>query len=543
MHRLVPVIIAIFHSYSLLAVTRGDQVYVHFDKDIYTAGDVIQYKAYLLNGGDKRNDILYFTLSAIGRPDVMNWRTNIRDNMAAGFLRLPTDLPEGIYEVMAYTHGMLNREVTFRHRILILNLSKTTPDSMLLTGPIFSRNSDQLPVNRISLKVPDRVMPCQKINLQIDNDSDDSVYLSVTVIKETLFTSVLDNNPKVQLNHPHGISDNECALLNESAGYTFSGTVSVNDIPLTGVKLLLAVQDSVSPVIIYSRSDSNGHFCFILNKFYDNKNLYVGIADTLVEHKINWSIDKKAANNALNGEMTVLDDKLKNELTQLHNLRLIDNVYFKSSDTVINHSIQRPVGFYFNPDNSVRLSDYVELFNFNEIDDNILPLVQFSVQGDKYRLLVFNYFLNIWSDDVLILLNGVPFSDLKYISLLGTKQIKKIDTYSSGIIIGGVSYDGALCIYTFDNNIPDPDILVFSNKVAPRGYVRRIENNISGRLPDFRDNLLFEPEVHIGGRNSNSVSFSASLLEGNYRVSVRGVNSKGDFVSIDKNVLIGTVNE
>ena len=186
--------------------------------------------------------------------------------------------------------------------------------------------------------------------------------------------------------------------------------------------------------------------------------------------------------------------------------------------------------------------------NFNEIDDNILPSIRFFRQNNQQTIMIYNGAQQSWYDDILLLLNGVPFTDMEYFGMLGSKQLKRLELYTSGMIIGGLSYNGVVAAYTYDHVIPETYLqskaFIWHNKVIPNGYKTiSPEQDADDRIPDFRDNLCFEPDLRIGPGKTIHVSFPASYLNGTYRITLSGITASGHPINISSRFVIGPDNE
>jgi hypothetical protein len=135
-----------------------------------------------------------------------------------------------------------------------------------------------------------------------------------------------------------------------------------------------------------------------------------------------------------------------------------------------------------------------------------------------------------------VLLDGVLFTDLTYISTLGTKDIKKIYVYQTEILYGTLTFYGILLINTYDGKVPKSYLnkytYVYNNKVQlpfestegtgtmPRNY--EIDN-----YPDLRQSLYWQPSLMVTGRNKIIIEFRTSELKGDYQISVQGITSGG----------------
>ncbi len=533
--------------------TCREIVFVHFDKEVYTAGSAVRFKAYLLTqSGERHNTIVYISMHGCDGLEVFHGRIPVINNMATGLFQLPGQLPEGIYEIRAYTNVMrcTHAEAVFKKSLLVLGFAATSGDTLFM--PAVVHWEVPAPVQKnfgIEMKVSgQQIAPGQNMHLGISSNIEDSAFLSLSVCLETPFADVL-NGYETAISGPAfpGSSleeDSHC--LQESAGFILAGTLlkRSNRMPVSGADLLLAVTDSTWPALLYAKTDEQGDFYFYLNNHYDNRDLVIQLADSGYRGDLLWMIEDKGLHEVTEMIDIQPNDAQKKFLQHIRELRMIEAVFGDGRDTAIGRVLTPGYNAFFShPDKVTRPAEYVNLHNFNEMDDNILPLIRFFRRDNRYCLSVYNAGQNSWYEDVLLLLNGVPFYDQEYISMLSTKQVKRVDTYTSGLIVGGVSYDGVVSVYTYDNTLPEAYLqsgaCVWRNHVLSNGYITVPETVDAGdRIPDFRDNLCFMPEITIGPGETIDIAFKGSLLEGSYRIRIKGITASGEPVSLSSRFII-----
>ena len=140
----------------------------------------------------------------------------------------------------------------------------------------------------------------------------------------------------------------------------------------------------------------------------------------------------------------------------------------------------------------------------------------------------------------MVILNGVPFTDLAYIATLGTKDIKRIEVISSNFMVGDITFPGFVSIYTNDNKIPEIYLknssvtyknTVISKIMGGEKIFNEQEENTSKHLPDFRNNLYWKPGIIVTGKEAIVLEFPVSKLTGKYIVSIQGLTLFGQPVS------------
>jgi TonB-dependent SusC/RagA subfamily outer membrane receptor len=88
------------------------KVYLHLDKPYYEYGDIIWIKAYLVNAlshlPDKHSTNLYVDLINPAKTVVETKRFRLKDGFAKGDFMIRDTMPEGLYQIRAYTNWMRN---------------------------------------------------------------------------------------------------------------------------------------------------------------------------------------------------------------------------------------------------------------------------------------------------------------------------------------------------------------------------------------------------------------------------------------------------
>jgi len=201
--------------------------------------------------------------------------------------------------------------------------------------------------------------------------------------------------------------------------------------------------------------------------------------------------------------------------------------------------IFRPTGnFYGSPDETLHLSDYAELNDFNEIARNILPGVNYPGTGQKIRILD-NASHVMQKEEALVFVNGIPFPDPAFVSKLDSRQVRKIDLKRHHLLYGNLDIAGILAISTREQDLypldPRMASLVYPNPVNDRipklsGPVYEGAGKWPENLPDFRQTLFWEPAVNLTDGKAE-LEFWTPDVRGTYTIRVEGITGNGQTVS------------
>ena len=125
------------------------KVYLHLDKTAYKAGEMIWVKAYLLNGlnhlPDTLSTNLYVELISPFETRVEIKRFQMFNGFGIGDFHLSDTLPEGLYQIRAYTNWMQNFDESFYFN---RNFPLTNPSYSKLISPKQARVNQKEIVNR-----------------------------------------------------------------------------------------------------------------------------------------------------------------------------------------------------------------------------------------------------------------------------------------------------------------------------------------------------------------------------------------------------------
>ena len=125
-------------------LNNNEKVFVHLDGNDYVAGEVVNYKAYVLNAVTlkpfTKSKILYFELSNYKGQPVLFWHTNIEEGIVIDRIELPDTLTTGMYTMRAYTNWMRNTspQYFFNKQILIAGISDAGLQQIPITESLYN---------------------------------------------------------------------------------------------------------------------------------------------------------------------------------------------------------------------------------------------------------------------------------------------------------------------------------------------------------------------------------------------------------------------
>jgi hypothetical protein len=518
-----------------------ERIWIHLDKSAYTAGETLHYRVFSWNGltGSNTLDgkILYFALIDFKGRSAVSWRINVKEGDISGSYVIPEFLVPGVYRMTAYTSGNMNSDL-FYQQVVITSLSHAFPDSMHVSGKdpfigTFDDKGIRIEKSGDTLHAGDTLVA----SLFLDEGIEKPVRISVSASLDVPFAkndTVLKpiGEIKNKLTNP-GI------FFQEYQHFILSGYLKQRstDQPIRHGQVLLAVNDSLFPHILYSRTDTFGRFNFYLDEWFDNHDLVLQSVGPPVEGGIRWEIMSKTPGLPQTPMQVFLtDDKLKSFTRIINEVRMVESVYTSALPAETRQVLATATNYFIPPSLVIRPADYADMVNLNEMIENMVPIVRLFSRNGNHVMQIYNPKTGEWPESNMVLMNGIPFYDLNFVATLGTKDISKIEVISSNYIMGDLTWPGVFSIYTRDHKIPayylKNKAYIFANPVSDDGAaLEKSATHENGVYPDFRTCLMWEPDQQIEPGHKTVIRIPVSSLTGHYSLVVNGITGSGKPVS------------
>ncbi|MGA1978612.1 MAG: hypothetical protein ABSG89_12265 [Bacteroidales bacterium] len=545
---------------------KGERVYVHTDRDIYVAGENIFFKLYLVDYSTHRlseiSSIAYLILRSRTSSVIAKIRFRAEGGTAYGTVLLPDTLSSGLYQIVAFTNWMRNagEGSFFTKEIFVANRfdkDLTVLDS--LSGSTGKRNvspSGTFKKNNSLEVIPDKTEyeRREKINIIMkfpENASGTPANISVSVYEEVPgaesrssvhdFLSAKQDN-FVSRGFP---ASDKRDFLPEIKGEIIEGRVIDQDTSagVANTCVFLSVRDSVVN-LKYDYSDTDGVFRFLLNDYYDGKDLFFSIKDNPGDKKLKIEIDDKfeLASNFKPGKYKA-NPLLKDYILKSQDIVSIQKAY----QAVYTFEIKKQLKpgnicpeIYYKPSYSVNPGDFVPLNDFIEISREILPpQIRIRKHDDGYIAEMADEKKHIFmEEEPLIFLDGVLINDINKIIHLGSDKIKRVEMVCTRYNYGEMVFPGILAVFSKNGEIENMQLSPGSLRMKPDAYQAYsgftapvYSKESSASRPDFRQLLYWNPDVKISKDNNQVPGFYASDHSGNYIIDVEGISSDGVPVS------------
>ncbi|HEY4334769.1 MAG TPA: hypothetical protein VGM89_02700 [Puia sp.] len=287
-----------------------------------------------------------------------------------------------------------------------------------------------------------------------------------------------------------------------------------------------------------TRSDDYGHVQFELKDFYGSQELIVQTSpmDSIYKVDINNPFSEEYAKNLF--APYALPKGLSPVVTDLNIATQVLNRYGGLRLKQFRVPIADTVPFFYNPDFSYLLDNYVRFTTMEEVLREYVTMIYVRRRNGHWHLPVFNmsYPTTVFDNDPLILLDGVPIFDIDKLMALDPLKMRKLQTVQHRYFLGGASFEGVLnwtsykgdlAGYILDSRaiVVDYAGLELQREFYSPSYAT--PDDAGSHLPDFRNVLYWSPDAATDAKGKKPLSFYSSDVPGKYIVVAEGLAADG----------------
>ena len=495
---------------------EGKHVELHTDKSVYVAGDMILLSALCLKGDviNEDSSIAYVELiSSDGLAATA--KIALVAGRGAGYLKLPAGIPTGNYGICAYTKDSDRAEVKI---ISIFNAKYT---ARVKGGVEISDSLNLIPHDSI------KIAPSVEFNsvkyggrhhFTIRNEQDEDVSLVISVCEDDGLPAPPSSAGFVDLVPGEPEYDGEVV----EARILGPDAASVTNRPwLTAI-----ISSPGSPSDTYSGEiNDDGTIRFKTNNIYGDKDLVcevLGIEDEGLDCHF-APLSPFAHIQCPELPALRISPRMQHAIMSRHNATVTH-----AADTLYEFlTIRQPLLLSDSDCRHWHLDDYTR---FNTIEEIIVELVPIAgirnVNGKKrIKMAVSDKTKKLKSDDVLVMLDGVPVSDHERLLSFDALSLSDMYIYPYVYVIGKAVFNG---IINFVTTKHDMSALEFGDNVRIldyQGCSYPLALHMTGEFskPSGRT-MLWEPCLTLGPGESADFSIPASGIP--LRISVEDVSAR-----------------
>lgn len=526
----------------------NETVFVTTNTNSFLTGETLLYKIFCLdkttNLSSKYSKIAYFTIIASDKKVVCTQKLFLENGNANGDFFIPTTLETGTYKIVGYTSWMLNKNIDnyFTTDIYIINpykekLANTNiQNGITLYEPVIDPNI----AFEIKNKTVDNRAP---VEVKIKTVSDDFTKgnYTISVRKADGFSAQQKTSFKdYQIATQNKASDNTITNLNfvmpELRGEIITGRIKSVSGQIRNKKVALSIVGKNYNLKL-AKTDEQGQFLFNLEKSNPNPNVIVQL---LEEDKENYTIEIDKTKQPDFSSLTFSNLQSNSESNKNITERLIstqvENAYYnRKKDSLI--TPDQFVAFFGSLTTEYKFDDFTRFSTMEETITEIITGVVFRKEGNRYRLIVYDYDKNFDSTlSPLVTVDGLILEDLNEFFTYNPKNLYKVNVVKGLYYYGSKSFNGLVSFATkngdYETSLKGSFIIrpEFLRPISKKEYFQpNYTNNKNERIPDYRHQLLWLPNVDL---NNKSIQFYTSDVSGKFEVILEGFSASGKPVYI-----------
>jgi hypothetical protein len=307
--------------------------------------------------------------------------------------------------------------------------------------------------------------------------------------------------------------------------------------PVRGAKAYMSVPGTKTQFYA-SMTDEEGRAYFDIRDYYGknevvvqtealkDSNYRIDIADPFSDRyslkpMLPFNLDRSLSNTILNHSVAVQTV----------------NAYMNDSLTRFDLPALDSSPFYGRYSKRYLLDDYVRFTTMEEVLREYVPEVGIRRTAGQSRLRISDWDQMRYLDgEPLLLLDGVPVTH-KQILGYDPMKVRKLEVVTNRYIVGKFVFDGIASFSSYAGNMPE---FVFDPKTVILDYeglqlerefyapVYETDSQKASRLPDFRDLLTWQPDLHTNASGKTNLHFYTSDRTGNFVGVIHGIDANGN---------------
>jgi len=325
----------------------------------------------------------------------------------------------------------------------------------------------------------------------------------------------------------------------EYYGHIVSGKIvdTQTNLPAKNIDGYLSVPGTRSQFRL-ATSDENGKIKFELKDFYGSQEIIVQtnpMKDSFYRVDISSPFSDKFSKSPV--PYFAMPDKNPVSLLDASINMQVQNIYAGSKFQQYLSPAIDTGNFYAKPDERYYLDKYTRFTTMEEVLREYVLTVLVKRRAGKFHIPVMdNVAHETFENDPLVLFDGVPVFDMDKLMQYDPLKISRLDVMARKYVLGYSSYDGIASFTSYKGDLTgfelDPRAIAVdyeSIQLQREFYSPRYETEqqISSHLPDFRNVLLWAPEIKTDSSGKRTLSFYTSDLPGKYAIVLQGMTDNG----------------
>ena len=507
------------------SIKLASQINLHTNATAFIAGETLYYKMQIPSQKGKPEDkIGYVVLVGQDKSVVFTHKHFLLNGSAHGDFFIPASIKTGSYKIIAYTKSNAN------------SLSETSATDIIIINPFQTSkvNSDakELSISAADKTTSDRYNLMQKQNyktrelVQINSKSlpVGTYSASVRKVDDVDFATAEANQKFVVNQSPIGT----ITLAPEIRGEIISGKVNTNNLPAAKLNLALSIPGE-NAVFKIAKTDNEGKFTFTVEQINPTAQIYIQVMGK-DQQDYTVTVDKSPVPNlsTLNFKTFRVNEKLEKDLRERMVAVQVRNSYLgKKADTIVPPVLATM--FYEPIAKDYVLDKFTRFPTFAQNIVELMPEIYYLKKDNKFTVHVRdNNIGRTIPEPSLLLVDGILLEDATELFSFPMKNVEKISVVTGIYLYGPTAFNGIISLTTKDRNYQPKQLKAVSSDIIrpfpEKKYYRQQHNDTTDRLPDFRQQLLWQPEM----KKNETISFYTSDLSGTYKVDISGLTETGE---------------
>ena len=330
----------------------------------------------------------------------------------------------------------------------------------------------------------------------------------------------------------------------ETKGHLVSAKVSdaISNKPGGNITSYLSV--SGQPFGFYSAaSNKDGLVQFEVKDFYGNRQLTAipgNEADSI--YRVEILRPFALVNQGRKLPPLVLNENIKELLLQKSIGMQVQNIF--SGDSIRNFTepvINDTLPFFGKGETGYNLDEYKRFTTMEEVLREYVAGVNVGIRNGRKVVKLFDPSRrDFYTDNPLIMIDGVALADPHNIFTYDPLKVKRLDIMSNRYIYGDAAFSGIISLSTYNGTFDafdlDPKLVAvdYNGLQLQRQFYSpayATKQQIESKIPDLRNTLFWSPHISTGEDGRTSLQFYSSDRKGKYIVVLQGINSNGELVS------------
>jgi len=550
-----------------LQATPLEAVYLHLSSTTLFPGEYLYYSLYCINTRSYRlsdiSEVAYVQLVGANGTIYDTQKIRLSRGRGQGDLFFKTNLPTGAYKLIAFTHWMKNAGVAQFYQADLTVLNPYLDNASALTG---GSDQPQSPAGDADSLAARAVLAATGLALETDQKRyapGEAVHLRLRNYKGALghglyslsvsreeeipelpaptaerfaasYTQKLKQIPQ-DVNDTVWVPEQRGALISgriveRQGGPPVAGQVVAVSLPGRDFQLLSA------------QTNPEGRFYAYLNAPYTGETGYAELLDGPAG-SYEFQMDDLTAWEGSLGEFRSIhiDSSMAGAIARRSVHNQIENSYYQvKPDTVV--APLPEISYFGHIPKTYDLDAYTRFATLREtlveVVENVLVRRESS---QKYSLRVrvpLQPGQEFFSDDpALVTVDGILVPDQSSLPDFDAKRIRYIHVVQENIVWGGRNYQGMVAIETLNGDYAAAwrseagTSFPFRRAEPPKNYYRQPLDGAEPHVPDFRHQLLWEPQIRLEGEGED-FSFMTSQVSGRYTIRLEGYTTYGKPISL-----------